>query len=146
MTNMLDIVLLGVNHKTAPIALRECLAISKDETSEALKAFQDMGAIREVMLFSTCNRVEVLMVAEDKTDAVETVKTFLSHLKQLPVSEFEKSLYIHEGDDAVRHVFRVAASLDSMVVGEPQILGQIKEAYQMATQTKTSGVLLNKLL
>ena len=86
------------------------------------------------------------MVAEDKADAVETVKTFLSHLKQLPVSEFEKSLYIHEGDDAVRHVFRVAASLDSMVVGEPQILGQIKEAYQMATQTKTSGVLLNKLL
>jgi len=146
MTTMLDIVLLGVNHKTAPIALRECLAISKEETSEALKAFQDMGAIREVMLFSTCNRVEVLMVAEDKTDAVETVKTFLSHLKQLPVSEFEKSLYIHEGDDAVRHVFRVAASLDSMVVGEPQILGQIKEAYQMATQTKTSGVLLNKLL
>jgi glutamyl-tRNA reductase len=143
---MLDIVLLGVNHKTAPVALRECLAISKNETSAALKAFQDLSSIREVMLFSTCNRVEVLMVAEDKSSAVDTVISFLSELKQLPVSEFEKSLYIHEGDDAVRHVFRVAASLDSMVVGEPQILGQIKEAYQMATQSKTSGVLLNKLL
>jgi glutamyl-tRNA reductase len=146
MSSMLDIVLLGVNHKTAPVALRECLAISKDETSAALKAFRNLASIREVMLFSTCNRVEVLMVAEDKAGAVDTVKSFLSQLKQLPVSEFEKSLYIHEGDDAVRHVFRVAASLDSMVVGEPQILGQIKEAYQMATRTKTSGVLLNKLL
>ncbi|MBU1161983.1 MAG: glutamyl-tRNA reductase, partial [Proteobacteria bacterium] len=143
---MLDIVLLGLNHKTAPVALRECLAISKDETSVALKAFQELPSIREVMFFSTCNRVEVLMIVQDKTNAVDAVKDFLSKLKHLPVSEFEKSLYIHEGDDAVRHVFRVAASLDSMVVGEPQILGQIKEAYQMATTTKTSGVLLNKLL
>ena len=146
MASMLDIILLGVNHKTAPVALRECLAISTDETSAALKAFQNLGSIREVVLFSTCNRVEVLMVSQDKSNAVETVKSFLSQLKQLPVSEFEKSLYIHVGDDAVRHVFRVAASLDSMLVGEPQILGQIKEAYQMATQNKTSGVLLNKLL
>jgi glutamyl-tRNA reductase len=143
---MLDIVLLGLNHKTAPVALRECIAISKDETAVALKAFQELESIREVMLFSTCNRVEVLMIVQDKTNAVEAVKDFLSELKQLPVSEFEESLYIHEGDDAVRHVFRVAASLDSMVVGEPQILGQIKESYQMAAITKTSGVLLNKLL
>jgi len=143
---MLDIVLLGLNHKTAPVALRECIAISKDETTIALKAFQKLESIREAMLFSTCNRVEVLMIAQDKTNAVEAVKDFLSELKHLPVSEFEKSLYIHEGDDAVRHVFRVAASLDSMIVGEPQILGQIKEAYHMATTTKTSGVLLNKLL
>jgi len=143
---MLDIVLLGLNHKTAPVELRECLAISKDETSIALKAFQELPSVREVMLFSTCNRVEVLMVVQDKTKAVDAVKIFLSGLKHLPVSGFEKALYTHEGDDAVRHVFRVAASLDSMVLGEPQILGQIKEAYQMATTMKTSGVLLNKLL
>ena len=143
---MFEIVLLGLNHRTAPVALRECLAISEDETSVALKAFQELPSVREVMLFSTCNRVEVLMVVQDKINSVDAVKGFLSELKQLPVSEFEKSLYIHEGDDAVRHVFRVAASLDSMVVGEPQILGQIKEAYHMATTTKTSGVLLNKLL
>ena len=143
---MFEIVLLGLNHRTAPVALRECLAISEDETSVALKAFQELPSVREVMLFSTCNRVEVLMVVQDKINSVDAVKGFLSELKQLPVSEFEKSLYIHEGDGAVRHVFRVAASLDSMVVGEPQILGQIKEAYQMATTTKTSGVLLNKLL
>lgn len=143
---MLDIVLLGLNHKTAPVELRECLAISKDETAVALKAFQELSSIREVMLLSTCNRVEVLMVAEDRSNAVDAVKVFLSELKHLPVSEFEKTLYIHEGSDAVRHVFRVAASLDSMVVGEPQILGQIKEAYKIATTRKTSGILLNKLL
>ena len=143
---MLDIVLLGLNHKTAPVALRECLAISKDEASVALKAFKGLESIREVVVFSTCNRVEVLMIVQEKTNAVDAVKDFLSELKHLPVSEFEKSLYIYEGDDAVRHVFRVAASLDSMVVGEPQILGQIKEAYHMAGTTKTSGVLLNKLL
>ena len=143
---MLDIVLMGLNHKTAPVTVRECLAFSEDETSAALKVFRESPAISEAMLISTCNRVEVLMATSDTSNAADTVKVFFSEFKDLPVSEFEKSLYIHEGDDAVRHVFRVASSLDSMVVGEPQILGQIKAAYQIATSKKTSGVLLNKLL
>jgi len=143
---MLDIVLMGLNHKTAPVALRECLAFSEDEISAALKALQESPTISEAMLISTCNRVEVLMATSDTSNAADTVKIFFSEFKNLPVSEFEKSLYIHEGDDAVRHVFRVASSLDSMVVGEPQILGQIKAAYQIAISKKTSGVLLNKLL
>ena len=143
---MLDIVLMGLNHKTAPVTLRECLAFSEDETSVALKVFQESPAITEAMLISTCNRVEVLMATRDTSNAADTVKVFFSEFKNLPVSEFEKSLYIHEGDNAVRHVFRVASSLDSMVVGEPQILGQIKTAYQIAISKKTSGVLLNKLL
>jgi glutamyl-tRNA reductase len=141
----LEIVLLGLNHKTAPVALRECLAFSPDETSAILRAFLESPVINEAVLVSTCNRVEVLMAAEDKTNAVRTAKTFLSEFKKLPASEFEKSLYIHKGEDAVRHIFRVASSLDSMVVGEPQILGQIKEAYKLATLKKTSGVILNKL-
>lgn len=142
---MLDIVLLGLNHKTAPVELRECLAFSKEETFVALKSFQESSVVNEAVLISTCNRVEVIIVTGDKTNAVAAVKVFLSEFKHLPVSEFNKSLYIHEGNDAVRHVFRVASSLDSMVVGEPQILGQIKEAFQMATVEKTSGVVLNKL-
>jgi len=136
---MLEIVLLGLNHKTAPVGLRECLAFSPDETSTVLRAFQESPVIREAVLVSTCNRVEILMATEDKANAVRTAKMFLSEFKKLPASEFEKSLYIHKGDDAVRHMFRVASSLDSMVVGEPQILGQIKEAYKMATLKKTSG-------
>ncbi|MFO7970328.1 MAG: glutamyl-tRNA reductase [Desulfobacterales bacterium] len=143
---MLEIVLLGLNHKTAPVALRECLAFSPDETSSILRAFLESPVIREAVLVSTCNRVEILMATEDKSSAVRTAKIFLSEFKKLPASEFEKSLYIHKGDDAVRHIFRVASSLDSMVVGEPQILGQIKEAYKLATLKKTSGVILNKLL
>ena len=143
---MLDIVLMGLNHKTAPVALRECLAFSEDETFAALEALQESPTISESMLISTCNRVEVLMATSDTSNAADTVKIFFSEFKNLPVSEFEKTLYIHEGDDAVRHVFRVASSLDSMVVGEPQILGQIKAAYQIAISKKTSGVLLNKLL
>jgi glutamyl-tRNA reductase len=142
---MLDIVLLGLNHKTAPVELRECFAFSKDETSVVLKAFQESPVISEAVLISTCNRVEILMATEDKSNAVKAVKIFLSEFKKLPVPEFENSLYIHNGDDAVRHIFRVASSLDSMVVGEPQILGQIKEAYKIASLKKTSGVVLNKL-
>lgn len=143
---MLDIVLLGLNHKTAPVELRENLAFSKDETSAALKALQESPALSEAILISTCNRVELLMATEDKPNAMDAVKLLLADFKKLPVTDFENALYIHDGDDAVRHIFRVASSLDSMVVGEPQILGQIKEAYQTATINKTSGVLLNKLL
>ncbi|MES0446918.1 MAG: glutamyl-tRNA reductase [Desulfobacterales bacterium] len=143
---MLDIVLLGLNHKTAPVELRENLAFSKDETSAALKALQESPAISEAILISTCNRVELLMATEDKSIAMDAVKLLLAEFKKIPVTEFENALYIHDGDDAVRHIFRVASSLDSMVVGEPQILGQMKEAYQTAAMKKTSGVLLNKLL
>ncbi len=143
---MLDIILLGLNHKTAPIELRECIAFSKEEADAALKAFGKAPAISEVVLISTCNRVEILMATQDKSNAVNTAKTFLAEIKKLPMADFEQALYIHEGDDAVRHVFRVASSLDSMVVGEPQILGQMKEAYHVATTNKTSGVLLNRLL
>jgi len=85
-------------------------------------------------------------VTKNKTNAVEAVKRFLSEFKQVPVTDFEKNLYIHTGDEAVRHVYRVASSLDSMMVGEPQILGQIKEAYHIATLNKTPGVILNRLL
>ena len=143
---MLDIVLLGLNHKTAPVELRECLAFSKDETYAALKALQESPAISEAILISTCNRVELLMATGDKSNAMDAVKLLFAEFKKTPVTEFENALYIHDGDDAIRHIFRVASSLDSMVVGEPQILGQIKEANQTATMNKTSGVLLNKLL
>ncbi len=145
-TTMLDIVLIGLNHKTAPIELRELLAFSKDETAATLEDLQKYPSISEVLLISTCNRVEVLMATENKSDAIENVKTYISEFKNVPVIQFDEALYIKEGDEAVRHIFRVASSLDSMMVGEPQILGQIKEAYRMATLKKTSGVILNRLL
>jgi len=143
---MPDIVLLGLNHKTAPVELRECIAFSKDESVAALEAFHKHPAIRESVLLSTCNRVEVLMSADDRAGAAVIAKKYISKFKNIPVDQFEGALYTHAGDEAVRHIFRVAASLDSMMLGEPQILGQIKDAYREATLKKTSGVILNRLL
>lgn len=141
-----EIVLLGINHKTAPIELRECLAFSHEETLAALETFKASPAISEVIVISTCNRVEILLATSNQTKATEIAKIYLSESKKVPVAKFEQALYTHCGDDAVRHIFRVAASLDSMMVGEPQILGQIKEAYNTAAFKKASGVLLNRLL
>jgi glutamyl-tRNA reductase len=140
------IILIGLNHKTAPVNIRECLAFSQDETRDALSGLRTMASVEEAMLFSTCNRVELLVISKERQNAAEQAKDFLSQFKQLPLSDFESALYQHSGDEAVRHVFRVGASLDSMVVGEPQILGQIKAAYRTATEEKTSGVILNRLL
>jgi len=143
---MAEIILLGINHKTAPVEIRELLAVSKEEVAELLDAIKESASINEVVILSTCNRVEILMAASDKSEAVETAKRHLSEFKNVHLSQFQNSIYIHEGDEAVRHIFRVASSLDSMMVGEPQILGQIKEAYFNATKRKTSGVILNRLL
>ena len=143
---MLDIVLLGINHNTAPIELRECIAFSEEQSKSALHSLIQKAFIKEALLFSTCNRVEVLVVTDDSVQAVTETKSFIAEFNQIPLEQFEDALYVHEGNEAVRHVFRVAASLDSMVVGEPQILGQIKEAYRTATEEKTSGVILNRLL
>ncbi len=143
---MLDIVLLGLNHKTAPVELRECLAFSSDEAVAATDMLRKESAIRELMLYSTCNRIEFLMVTDRRDEVVAAAKRFIGDFHQVPVEQFDPALYINTGDEAVRHVFRVAASLDSMMVGEPQILGQIKEAYFTATRQKTSGVILNRLL
>lgn len=141
-----EIVLLGINHKTAPIELRECLAFSHEETLAALETFKASPAISEVIVISTCNRVEILLATGNQTKAAEIAKRYLSESKKVPVAKFEHALYTRCGDDAVRHIFRVASSLDSMMVGEPQILGQIKAAYNTAAFKKASGVLLNRLL
>jgi glutamyl-tRNA reductase len=143
---MPDILLIGLNHNTAPIDIRECIAFSTDETAQALKILKQEKSIKEVSLISTCNRVEVLLVTENKSNAIEVVKNFISKFNQINISQFEKQLYIYEGNEAVHHIFRVAASLDSMIVGEPQILGQIKDAYNLANENQSSGLILNRLL
>ena len=143
---MPEIVLLGINHKTAPVELRECIAFSGDESITALQTLQRQPDISEVLLFSTCNRVELLFVTDDKTHTISATKRFIADFNKIPLEQFDDALYIHEGNEAVRHVFRVASSLDSMMVGEPQILGQIKEAYRIAAEMKSSGVILNRLL
>jgi glutamyl-tRNA reductase len=141
-----SIILIGLNHKTASVNVRECLAFSDQESHSALCEIRGIDAIDEAVLFSTCNRVELLLTANDADLAISNAKFFLAKFKQVPLDDFESTLYLHRGEEAVRHIFRVAASLDSMVVGEPQILGQVKNAYRAATEEKTSGVVLNRLL
>ncbi len=143
---MNNIVLIGLNHKTAPLELRERLALSKEEASEGMKRIIAISSVSEAIIYSTCNRVEILIAVEEKTDPMESVTTCLSEIKNIHVSEFDKFLYTYTGNEAVQHLFSVAASLDSMVVGEPQILGQLKEAYHTATSVKASGVILNRLM
>jgi glutamyl-tRNA reductase len=143
---MPDIVLIGLNHKTASVELRECIAFSDDDTANALQTLFRRADIDEVILFSTCNRVEVLLVTPQPSEAIEETKKFIADSNKISIEEFEHALYVHLNDEAVRHIFRVASSLDSMVIGEPQILGQIKGAYRTATDLKTSGVILNRLL
>ena len=143
---MLDILLIGINHKTAPVEVRECIAFSEEESRSALHALLRKPYIKEALIFSTCNRVEVLLVTDNVSSAIEETKAFISEFNKISLALFEDTLYIHEGSEAVRHLFRVASSLDSMVVGEPQILGQVKAAYRCATEEKTAGVVLNRLL
>jgi len=147
---MPKIILIGASHKTAPVELREKLAFSQEQIETALEFIKQDSGIREGLVFSTCNRLEFLYIPEngdlENKDRIDAVIQFISKLKQLPVAEFKPSLYIHTDDAAVRHLFCVAASLDSMVVGEPQILGQVKKAYKSAARAGVTGVLLNRLM
>ena len=140
------IALIGLSHHTAPVEVREKIAFSENDIPGALDRLSKIEGIKEVLLLSTCNRVEILVVADNKSEPVEEVKKFIADYNDVPLSEFENNLYALEGEGAVRHVFRVASSLDSLVVGEPQILGQIKEAFQLAMEKQTPGVILNRLL
>ena len=125
--------LVGVNHRTAPVEVRERLAIPEAETTAVLERLTAWPGVSEALVLSTCNRVELLVDCKHDADA-RPLREFLAgylHL-HLDAREFDSCFYEHRGADAVRHLFRVASSLDSMIVGEPQILGQVKEAYAIA--------------
>lgn len=144
---MMKIVLLGLNHQTAPVEIREKLAMDEVDPAEIYQDLRKLPAIQEVVYFSTCNRVEFIFTTHKEIDvAADDIKGFLSSRKNLPVNEFEEHLYLHEGAGAIEHLFKVASSLDSMVVGEPQILGQVKAAYRHGLSNKSSGVVLNKII
>jgi glutamyl-tRNA reductase len=138
------IILLGVNHKTTPIEIREKIAMSGGY-EEPLAALKKISGLREYYLLSTCNRVELLLVAELGSSVEDEIIAFLFG-DQIPVGECRNYLYMHYDQEAVNHLFMVAASLDSMVVGEAQILGQLKEAYRHAAHFGCTGPLLNKLI
>lgn len=136
----------GLNHRTAPVSVRERLAFTPVELEHALEELKSRPGVVEGMILSTCNRVEVAVTADDSTDVQRSVESFLSEAKRLDRQGLEPHLYGYEGREAIRHIFRVAASLDSMVVGEPQILGQLKSAYSLAKDHGTVNGLLDTVV
>ena len=144
----MSIVLVGLNHKTAPVEVRERLSFSDEACAESLRALVDGEVVREGLIVSTCNRVEILAASprQKGEDAVGRLSEFLSDARAVPVELFSGHLYTHADEAAVRHLFRVASSLDSMVVGEPQVLGQVRHAYSLAVEAGTAGRVLHKLV
>ena len=138
------ILLLGVNHKNTPLAVREKLALSSGY-EEPLQALGKVDGLREYYLLSTCNRVEILVSASDGDAIEENLAKFLFG-DALSPDQYQKHLYCYRNEEAIHHLFMVAASLDSMIVGESQILGQLKEAYRWSSEKKCTGPILNKLL
>lgn len=143
----MHIVVVGLSHKTAPVEIREKLAVPESRHGEALARLCSYPGIKEGMLLSTCNRVEVYAVVEELEPGYGRIQEFLAdaHLS-LSSEQLTPHLYWQTGDRAIAHLFRVASSLDSMIVGESQILGQLKDAFETAMAHKTTGVILNKVV
>jgi glutamyl-tRNA reductase len=143
----MHIVVVGLSHKTAPVEIREKLAVPESRMGEALTRLCSYQGVREGVLLSTCNRVEVYAVVDEIEAGYGRIQEFLAdaHLS-LSSEQLTPHLYWHQGDRAISHLFRVASSLDSMIVGESQILGQIKDAFEVALTHKSTGIILNKVV
>lgn len=143
----MHVIVVGLSHKTAPVEIREKLAVPESRLGEALNRLCSYPGVKEGILLSTCNRVEVYSVVEEIDAGYGRIQEFLAdtHLA-LSSEQLTPHLYWHTGDRAITHLFRVAASLDSMIIGESQILGQLKDAFEVALAHKSTGVIMNKVV
>ncbi len=142
----MHIVIVGLSHKTAPVEIREKLAFAPTAMEQPLRQMLKLPSVAEALIVSTCNRVELCAVTKDPEAVVSELRLFLAEYHEVSPEEINDNLYEYQGEEAIRHLFRVASSLDSMVLGEPQILGQIKTAYGYAAEFKTAGLILNRFL
>jgi glutamyl-tRNA reductase len=140
------IVLIGLNHKTAPLAVREKIFAGCQEEKDLLSSLRSINGVGEVLYLSTCNRIEIIASVEETEDAGKSLNDFLAQNGGLTPTEVANCFYEYRGEEAVRHIFRVSASLDSLVIGETQILGQVKDAYRQALAQNATGVVLNRLM
>ncbi|HZI50731.1 MAG TPA: glutamyl-tRNA reductase [Terriglobia bacterium] len=138
----MELALIGVSHKTAPVEVRERLAFPADKIRAALAKLLERTHAAEAMILSTCNRVEIVAQGPD----AQLVRDFICEYHQIPPDAISKHVYSYKNAEAIRHLFRVTSSLDSMMLGEPQILGQVKEAYRLAAEAGTIGSSLSPLL
>lgn len=141
----MDLVVIGINHKTAPVEIREKFSFSPKQVIEVNRLIKETVSLPENLVLSTCNRVEIYAVASPGGDCVSSLKDFLGRYHRLDLGDFEDRFYIYKDKEAVEHLFAVASGLDSMVIGEMEILGQVKKAYLDARQSSTTGKVLNRL-
>ena len=130
----MNLTLIGINHRTAPVEVRERMHIPESRLAQAVADLTHREGIHEGLILSTCNRVEVVTSAEDRVDAESLIQQFLAEHHCVELAPYQRFFYRYQQQDVVRHLFRVASSLDSMVLGEPQILGQLKRAYALADE------------
>jgi len=140
-----NLILVGVNHKTTPVEIREKLAFTKGKIEESVDHFFNFPDIIEHTILSTCNRVEIYARANCQDSAIKSIKEFICDFHGLSPVELEDHFYSYRNEEAVEHLFRVSSSLDSMILGEAQILGQVKDAYSLAKDLRSTGLVLNQL-
>ncbi len=143
---MLNLIVVGLNHRTAELDFRQLASFNAIQLPQGLKELSARPGILESMIISTCNRVEIVSNVDHPSSGIGAIETFLSEFSRISLSELQPKLYHYSDDQAVRHVFRVACSLDSMILGEPQILGQVKSCYSAAIDAGTVRTYLNGLL
>lgn len=142
----MNLVVLGLNHNSAPVEIREKLSISSARLGEHLSTLKErVPEAREEVILSTCNRVEIYALVGDIKKGVAALKKFMADYHELDLATLENYTYVYALEEAVEHLFKVSSSLDSMVVGEPQILGQVKSAYKAARELSVTGTVLNNL-
>jgi glutamyl-tRNA reductase len=140
-----SLVIVGVNHKTTPVEIREKMAFSQGKIEESLERITEIPEVIEHIIVSTCNRVEIYARVEDINLGIKRLKEFICSSHELSINDLESYFYSHQSNQMVEHLFKVSSSLDSMVVGEPQILGQVKDAYENARALNATGSVLNQL-
>jgi glutamyl-tRNA reductase len=142
----MNIVVVGLNYRATPVEIREKVAFLPSGIQKALAGLAALPAVQECLILSTCNRVELYATTNEIEGGTAQIKKFVADFHAVDVEDINSFFYTYSGQNAVRHLFRVASSLDSMVVGEPQILGQVKAAYSQACLAKTNALVLNRLL
>jgi glutamyl-tRNA reductase len=135
----MNLILAGVSHKTSPLEVRERFAVSEQRIPEALRRLRAEPEVEEAAIVSTCNRVEFILQSFEGQDGLEALRRFLESFLGIRYGDYAHCFYVHRDYEAVRHLFRVASGLDSMVVGEPQVFGQVKQAYNLAQEAGTCG-------
>jgi glutamyl-tRNA reductase len=141
----MDLLVVGMNHKTAPVEIRERFSFGSTQIAQVNRLLKESASLEENLVLSTCNRIEIYAIARHKRDHIMDIEGFLGRFHNLNIFDYKDRLYVHRDKAAVEHLFKVASGLDSMVIGEMEILGQVKKAYQEARESRTTGKVLNRL-